>query len=270
MMKDLFFFLRVLWESWRPQHPTPPLAPERAALQEAFFVARERGDRAAAEAAGRQLVALNDSLMHRAQDAGYLADVLEERGRYDEAFLLVQAATQAARKSKITPLLPMALRKEVDIATRCGKYAHAQACIAEGLRCVAQADIPMPWAQAEFLMRRARLHLEAGDLAQAIQDLKTAEKPLFSASSDGILPRQRLWYQVTAKLRLAQGDSQGALAAGNEALVLARRIAQFQHLDSHQRRTGLTRSLLLFAELQESLGNTEAAEAARQEASAIE
>jgi hypothetical protein len=269
MMKDLFFLFRVLWESWRPQRPAPPLAPERAALQEAFFAARERGDGVAAEAAGRQLVALNDSLMHRAQDAGYLADVLEEQGRRDEAFLMVQAATQAARESKIAPLLPMALRKEIDIATRCGKYAHAEACVTEGLRCVAQADIKMPWAQAEFLVRRARLHLETGDLAQASQDLQTAEKPLFPASSEGDLPRQRLWYQVTAKLRLAQGDSQGAFAAGNEALALARRIAEFQHLDAHQRRTGLTRSLLLFAELQEALGSTEAAEAARQEASAI-
>ncbi|WP_309718632.1 hypothetical protein [Armatimonas sp.] len=244
-MKDFIFLLRVWWESLIPHRPAPPLAPERAALQEAFFAARERGDGAAAEAAGRQLVALNDSLMHRARDAEYLADILEEQGRRDEAFVMIQAATQAARESKIAPLLPMALRNEVDIATRCGKYAHAEACVEEGLRCVAQSDIQMPWAQAEFLVRRARIRLEIGDLAQATQDLQTAQKPLFPASSDGILPRQKLWYQVTAKLRLAQGDSQGALAAGNEALTLARRIAEFQHLDAHQRRTGLHRSLLL-------------------------
>ncbi|WP_395089446.1 hypothetical protein [Armatimonas sp.] len=277
MVSLLGRFLRrpyVLFRLWLesllpPRKSTNPLSPHRSGLQAVFFDARERGDWAVAEDTCRQLIALNDFPMALYRDWWHLAGILEQQGRSDEAYQAILASTRAARDSKLNRLIIMALQHETDGAAHQGERKRAYACIEEGLRRSARDDFPLPWDQARFLVRRARLRLEDGEAELAMLDLQKAEPRLFKSQIDGVLPICKIWWEIIALLRLAQGNTLGAKAAGQEALRLGRRIAEFPQLAEFDRRQGLRRTLERFAELHENLGESEVAEAARQEASAI-
>ena len=77
------------------------------------------------------------------------------------------------------------------------------------------------------------------------------------------------WWNVSARLRLQSGDRAGAQAASQEALWIARRIAEMTQLDVGERRRGLVRALEQFADLRDLTGDTAAAQTARQEAAVL-
>ncbi len=242
-------------------------------LHDTFLEVRARGDWGAAEDACRRLLTLADVDTQPCKIWGDLAGVLTQQGRWEEAYQAIQAATEAARASDVTPLITTALETEATWAESRQEYSHAQTCLEEALQRLACAEYKQDWLRAGFLVQRARLRLREGALEQAAQDLETAEPELQPYANSmmltGPLSRLESWWDVTAQLRLAQEDHSGAHTAAEEALWIARRIAEFPHLDLYDRRLGLHRALKQFAELQDSLGDTKAAEAAQQEASAI-
>lgn len=241
----------------------------RSLLLNTFLAAREHGNWAIAEESARRLIALNDSPMQLYRDWQHLAGILKQQGKDDEAYRAILTSTRAARKSKIDRLILMALRSEVDWAIRQRDRHRASASIKEGLKRAARMYPKFPWDEADFLVQRAQLYLDENHLKQAAQDLQAAKPSLFPTTLDRMLRPLRNWWFATARLCLLQGAPNEANAAAEEALLLARRIAEFPQLDEYDRREGLRRSLERYAELQEKLGNSEAATSARQEASAL-
>jgi tetratricopeptide (TPR) repeat protein len=248
--------------------PTP-----RDAIQAEFHEARHYGDWLAAEDACRRLIALADSPMLACRDWGDLAEILEEQGRIDDAYQAAQEATKTAREADILPLITVALQTEAAWAEKRGDLVHAHACLDEGLQRMAQSELNLDWQIARFQVHQARLFLAQGELEKASENLKSAEPVLQPYASSlmlaGPLSSLQSWWNVTAQLHIAQGNPTEAKKAAQEALWLARRIAEFPQLAEYDQRAGLRRSLERFANLQDSLGEIEAAEAARQEAQTL-
>ena len=180
----------------------------------------------------------------------------------DEAYEAIQTSTRMAREANIDQLIYAALRTEAEWAGWREDFAHAHDCLNEGLRCIAETEVKQDWQSASLLVRRAWLWLREENAERAAQDLKAAEPALLPYANATRLVRPLLdlehWWWATAWLRLNQEDEDRTRAAAQEALRLSRLTGSY-----------LTDALENFALIHENLGDSEAAETARQEASAI-
>ena len=183
-----------------------------------------------------------------------------------------QLATDAARRANLTPLLIMALERQARAWLSAGDPIRALESVDEMLQV-------SPEGKAGYLQRarafvsRARCKVELGNLDSAQDDLDAA-KPLLAPMSGvamfaGVQSALAGLWEVTARLRSAQGNFAGSVEAWRECVELARLVSTLPQLAGPYKFAGLARMLHLYGSALLAVEEVNAAENAFEESRAI-
>ena len=257
------------------------------------------GDWAGAEAARRKVLALRESELaqadarsERAGDStaaqpdderwrafGLIAkahadlSALQKRwGRLDDAWNSARAATAAARRANLWPLLHLTLQNETACALDRGDVASALAAASEDVRQIEPGALHDSM-RARALLARGRCLVASGDLAAAEQDLAASwellEPRSHSAFLAGVQRTIARWWETTARLRARKGDGSGAVAAWRQAVEKRREVAALPQVETPSSLDALASALKEFSEALSQAGDLDAAGAALAEAETI-
>jgi hypothetical protein len=157
-----------------------------------------------------------------------LAALYRLLNRDAEALRETHEATVAARKADIPILLAMSLASEASALIRCEQSIEAGALIAEGFSIIS-ADKAFKQIRARFLTLRAECAIQSSQLADAESELSETFGVLQPLSAmdfaAGVHTDLARWWRVTAILRNACDDMQGAVAAWREGVSAAKHVA---------------------------------------------
>lgn len=194
------------------------------------------------------------------------------RGNLQEALRESQAALSAARESEISPLIILALE---DLG-RCYSFLDdwpAATAIAEEMLQTIPDEKMYEMQRARAHTFRARCHVQNGAADHAREDLAVAEPLLFPHAESQMLAGYQsglaYWWEVSARVRVLEGDSAGAVEAMERSLGFARTVAMLPQLDGPGRLFGLARTLERYAEFLKANGQEEEAEQALEESRGI-
>ncbi len=255
-------------EQWCEDDPSPDLALTTAALE-----CEEEGDWAGAEATYRQILSLPGLEPHKECRAhASLAGLCLLLHRELDALSHARRATAAARREDTPLLLPMVLQREARCLIRCGHLEEAQAVVAEALSEIGE-DKACSQLRASILIMRAECAVRSDQLSDADRDLDQAFgllRPMsgmdFAAGIQSDLAR---WWSVTARLRAAREDHEGAAKAWDEALSASRHVASLPHAESVYTKVAVADVLKGLAGALSACGRADHASAAIAERKAI-
>jgi hypothetical protein len=233
----------------------------------------ENSDWAGAERAYRQMLALpNPDGSGRYLGHWKLYELFRLLGRADEAATEARLATSAARQEDMPLMLVWALEAEAACCLRRGQIAAAGALIEEGWAALGD-DHRFDQSRASLLSLRARCAVGQGRLSQAAADLDAAlallepmAVMLMAAGVHGVLAH---WFSVMGRLRSAQQDREGAVAAWRQAAVEARHVASLPQVQGVYTEAALAEYLRGLAEALAASGRAEDARHAAAEREAI-
>jgi hypothetical protein len=248
------------------QAPVEP-TPESLLLDEATHC-EATADWAGAEAAYRRLLVRAEETddaytQFRAHDQ--LAMLRGLLGRHDAALEEARAAVAAARREDLAPLLFMALDGQAFCALRRDRVPEALAAVSEALERMEDGAL-YGLLRGRTLALRAACRAALGEWPAAERDLEASWSALqpqaalfFAAGAQAGLEQ---WWAVTARLRAAQGDANGAVAARQEAAARARHLAALLQVAGPYTQSALARALLGLGHALASLGPAPRAEEA--------
>jgi tetratricopeptide (TPR) repeat protein len=196
----------------------------------------EASDREAAldydgvEAAHLKRLALPDDEKHAWGAHRDLASLYVVLNRHDEAIHHAQQATSAAREFDSPIATAMALRSEGTTYMRVGRLSGAEKCFAEAIGALDANDPAYRPMRASLFTWMANCAVHRGQCDSATEYLETADvllrplQPMLSAA--GVQSDFVNWWATTARLRLLLGENDDAIAAWQEAISLARHVAE--------------------------------------------
>ena len=252
------------------KNPTPQLV-----LKQEAGECEARGDWAGAEVRYRKVLALeqatgNDGAISKAHcDLSRLFLLV---GDSKQADAYARAATAAARRAGVFPLLVMTLENLAGCALRRSDRAATVEAASEAVTVVKPGrmyDGMRGWAW----VTRARCRLACGDIAGAESDL-AASRPILldkelSPIFAGAHSRTAAWWEVTAAVRGNRGDLPGACEAWEEAVRTRRHVASLSHVAGPHTVAALARALRHLGQASEAAGKPEDSQAAMAEATRI-
>ena len=235
----------------------------------------EAGQWHEAEAAYRQAlaVAVAEGNAFSEFKAHYdLSELQSFLGHRQQAQEEARLATDAARRSGLVPLLIMALERQARTYLIVGDPLRALEAADETLRISPEGK--MGYLQrARALIMRARCKIELGELAMVQTDLDEAQRLLAPMSGvsifAGVQSALAGWWEVTARLRSAQGDKAGSVEAWRECVELARLVSTLPQLGGPYKFAALARMLDLYGASLLAVEDSDAAENAFEESRAI-
>ena len=192
----------------------------------------------------------------------------QEQHAHEEA----KSATDAARRSGLVPLLIMALERQARTCLSVGDPLRALEAAVETLRISPEGKTGY-LQRARALIMRARCKVELGDLDSAQADLDAA-KPLLSPMSGvamfaGVQSALAGLWEVTARLRSAQGNFAGSVEAWRDCVEFARLVSTLPQLSGPYKFASLARVLHLCGSALLAVEDVDAAEHAFEESRAI-
>jgi hypothetical protein len=226
------------------EHPSPDLFLRLEARR-----CEEQGDWEGAQAAyqkelGRAIGAGDMADLFRAHDE--LSALFHLLGDESSALEHARRGAAAARQVDLRPLLDQALEGQARCALRLHNHAEAAAVLGEalaGMEAAPTDDLP----RARFLVLRARYRVADGDHPAAEQDLQEAWRLLGPQSAmqvaAGVHSGLAGWWSVSAELRAARGDAQGAEEARAQAVERMRHVAALPQVTGPYTRAGLAEML---------------------------
>ncbi len=229
-----------------------------------------------AEAAYRQVLGLADEKEH---DIGQfnihqaLARLHRMLGQNALSFQEAQLATQAARRTEVTPLILRALEIQAASALRLKDVTAAQEAVSESFEILASKGSRSDLQRAITLILRAQCQVEGNDLSAVEADLKAAWDilqpqcgALFLAGVHSGLAR---WWVATARLRTRRNDLPGAVGACREAVDRCRHLATLPQLGGPYWYANLADSVYGLSQALAAAGEVAEAEAMLAESQAL-
>jgi tetratricopeptide (TPR) repeat protein len=246
-----------------------------AQLYEEATKCEEAGDWEGAEAARRQVLALQEAVGNPsiiAEAHRRLCRLLQFLGKLDEAMESAKKATAAARESDLEALLAMALDNEANCALLKEDVDRALNLIKEALQIIGEDPLAQT-LRSTLHVTRARGLVAQHDLTGAEQDLATCrkllgEKPMFSWAG-GISKLLADCWEIDAAVCVAKDDWASAVECGRKAVALRREVAQLPLLQGPGTSLALARSLEICAKNLRKTGHTATAKEQEMEASQI-
>jgi len=234
-----------------------------------------RGDWVGAEACYRKVLASeeatgNPGLICKAHfDLSRLFLLIGDLGKAEAS---ARAATAAARRAEVFPLLVMALENEATCALRRSDVAAALETASEAVAAVEPGRM-YEWMRAGALVARVRCRLAAEDLAGAESDLAACKpllldrqiSPLFAGANSRVAG----WWEVTAKLRAQKGELERACDAWTHAVKGRRHVASLGQVSGPYTLAALARALRSLGEAFGAAGKMNEGQAATAEARRI-
>ncbi len=159
-----------------------------------------------------------------------LASLYVVLNRHDEAIRHAQQVTSAARKFDFPLVTATALRFEGDKYLLAGRVSDAERCFGEALGVLDADDPAYRQVRAALLTLLANCAVHSGQCDSATEYLETADvllrplQPMLSAA--GVQSDLANWWATTARLRLLLGQNDEAVVAWQEAILLARHVAE--------------------------------------------
>jgi tetratricopeptide (TPR) repeat protein len=230
---------------------------------------------AQAEVAYRQILALaetegNPGCIYMAHSD--LSSLYSIQGMTDRALKEAKTAVEAARKTDMESLLLTALGNLARCHLMKGDIALAAAAAAEAVR-TAPADKRYDIQRARALLMRAQCRIEQHQASDAQCDLNVAWEllaPLAGASRlAGVQGRLAHWWEITARIRSASKDLEGAAEALSRAVELWRAVSSLPQLDGPYKYFWLANALKQYSVTLSAAGRVEAATKAFEESCAI-
>jgi tetratricopeptide (TPR) repeat protein len=263
-IQEIFAFL----EEWRHDDPSPDFDLTTAAVE-----CEENGDWAGEQSTYSQILSLPGLEPHKECRAhSSLASLCLLLNRQRDALSHARRATAAARRADTPILLGIVLQREARCLIRCGNVEEARSVVAEALS-VMDKDKACNQLRASILILRAECAVRSGRLSDAGRDLDQAFgflRPMsamdFAAGIHGDLAR---WWCVTARLRAAREDHEGAVKAWNAALSASRHVASLPHAESVYTKVAVADMLKGLAGALSACGRADHASAAIAERKAI-
>ncbi|MFM8419984.1 MAG: hypothetical protein ACKOEQ_07670 [Verrucomicrobiota bacterium] len=241
-------------------------------IRERAWACQARGDVAGAEAAWREVIALEE----QTGEARFIAKAHLDMGTFlmqtdqdDRALAHSEGVVAAARRTDLEILVWHALEQRTCCALRLGRFRLALETAEEGVRTTAGNELLArnhAWAR----ILRAACRVELGEHAQALEDLEAsrsvaAENPV-AIVLPGLCWWLTRWWEVTARVRLHQQDVAGSREACETVVGLRRRLFE----GSHGSWRHLVSALRQQAEVLRIDGQPDEAAAAEAEAGRIE
>jgi tetratricopeptide (TPR) repeat protein len=201
------------------KNPTPSIL-----LKHKAGACEEKGDWVGAEAAYREVLALEESLGNAAAISHAhmeLSRLLRWLGRSDEAWQSARHATAAARRTDMFTVLVMALINESHRALDKEDYTQAMAAASEALQVVESGKI-FDLLRAKSQIARAKCLLATGDPAGADTNLasswETLKRHPASMLMQGVTQAHASWWEVKSQLEEHRGNVSGAIEAMDAAI----------------------------------------------------
>jgi len=195
-----------------------------------------------------------------------LASLYVVLNRHDEAIRHAQQATYAARKFDSPISRAMALRSEGATHLRVGRVLEAEKCFAEATEALDADDPAYRQMRASLLTLMASCALHRGQCDLATDYLETADvllrplQPMLSAA--GVQSDLANWWATTARLRLLLGENDDAVAAWQEAVSLARHVAELPQCEGLYARLKIATMLHHYGQSMKKIGMDNAAQEA--------
>ncbi len=220
--------------------PTP-----ESLLREEAERCEASADWAGAEAAYRQMLERaregdSDNAQFRAHSQ--LAMLHGLLGRYEAALEEARAAVAAARRADLPTMLFMALDAQALYALRTDGVPEALEAVSEALQRMEDGAL-YDLARGRALALRGACWVALGDWPAADRDLEASWSVLQSqaamAIAAGVHSTLVGWWAVTARLRAARGDTNGAVEGWQEAVARSRHLAALPQVSGPYAQSGL-------------------------------
>lgn len=193
--------------------------------------------------------------------------------RHDEAIRHAQQATSAARKFDSPIATAMALRSEGATYLRVGRVSDAERCFVEAIGVLDADDPAYRQMRASLLTLMANCAVHSGQCDSASEYLETADvllrplQPMLSAA--GVQSDLANWWATTARLQLLFGEVDDAVAAWQEAILLARHVAELPQCEGLYTRLNVATMLHHYGQSMKKTGKDNAAQEALAESRQI-
>jgi tetratricopeptide (TPR) repeat protein len=202
-----------------------------------------------------------------------LASIYIVLNRHDEAIRHAQQATSAARKFDSPIATAMALSSEGATYLRVGRVSDAERCFVEAIGVLDSNDPAYRQMRAALLTLMANCAVHSGQCDSASEYLETADvllrplQPMLFAA--GVQSDLANWWATTARLRLLFGEVDDAVAAWQEAILLARHVAELPQCEGLYTRLNVATMLHHYGQSMKKTGKDNAAQEALAESRQI-
>lgn len=202
-----------------------------------------------------------------------LASLYVVLNRHDEAIRHAQQVTSAARKFDCPIVTATALRFEGDKYLLAGRVSEGERCFIEALEVLDADDPAYRQMRACLLTLLANCAVRSGQRDSATEYLKTADlllrplQPMLSAA--GVQSDLAKWWATIARLRLLLGQDDEAVAAWQEAILLARHVAELPQCEGLYTRLNVATMLHHYGQSMKKIGKDNAAQEALAESQQI-
>ncbi len=221
---------------------------------------------AGVEAAHLKRLALAESDQDARSAHVDLASLYVALNRHDEAIRHAQQATSAARKFDFPLVTSMALRFEGATYLRVSRVSDAERCFVEAIGVLDADDPAYGQVRAALLTQMADCAVHSGQCDSAMEYLETADvllrplQPMLSAA--GVQSDLANWWATTARLRLLLGQNDEAVVAWQEAILLARHVAELPQCQGLDTRLNVATMLHHYGQSMKKIGKDNAAQEA--------
>ena len=248
-------------------HPTPELLLCGEANE-----CESNGDWAGAEGAYLKLVQLRENSGNFGLIMKPLLDLSRlycHTGNMEAAWKYAQAATAAARKADVYPIMVVALENEASVALEMNEPAAALAAAAEAVRVIEPGKLSENM-RGRALAYQADCLVRAQDAAAAEERLLESWKYLASGGQSRTLPGPLFslakWWEVKSRIEKSKGALESAAQALTSAIELRRVGLQRAAQPTPYGTAAMARTLDAMASVFLDLGNEARAQQAREEA----
>jgi tetratricopeptide (TPR) repeat protein len=202
---------------------------------------------------------------HELQPRWHLADLHRAFGRLRPALEEARAATAAARRTHWDTVIAMALLKEASCALAAGEVAEAIRAADEALDLI-DGNPYQDLLHGRILATRARCLVEQGKLDDAEEDLVGARAMIEARPAPshfaGMQRGLAHWWSAMARLRVARGDTRGAIEAQRSAIRHWRWVCELPHAAPAIPRERMAEAIGSYGELLTRADDPDGAEAA--------
>jgi|GEM_PF-2991952 len=202
-----------------------------------------------------------------------LANLYVVLNRHDEAIRHAQQATSDARKYDFPVVTTAALRSEGAVYLRVGRVSDAERCFVEAIGVLDADDPAYRQLRAALLTLLANCAVHGEECDSAMEYLETADallrplQPMLSAA--GVQSDLADWWATTARLRLLLGRNDEAIVAWQEAISLARHVAELPQCQGLYTQLNVAAMLHHYGQCLLKIGNDNAAQEALAESRQI-
>lgn len=248
---------------------------EKLLLTEAAHQHENLGQWKQAEDAYRQALALakaQQDPMQIYKVESDLSSLFRFLGQKEQALESAQRALEAARRSRMKPLIGMAL-EGVTICWLCAENFDKALQATKEMVQLIPADKMYDTQRARALVLQAECLTKLHRTTEAERDLEIAWPLLMSMSGAslfvGVQSGLAKWWEVMAQLESLQADFQAAVTAWGEAVKYRRTVSQALQLGGPYKHASLARTLRRFGQALLAIEDVAGSEQAFQESRTI-